>query len=314
MMGISATDALAPDKQHLVEQLIEECTESFGLDRAPRRGCHYYVDLSGNAAPMRLIERPTAREHIRYFGPDRAAAKVDGLIKAFRERGVIPSILNPGDTLAPTIVLDVLNHVRRYWAPTPPVRASERKRAVARISVVHGLSSILGMVSGVSNELDFDSGVETWTVEDESEGGFGAVITETDSDWLEIGSLLAVCAEESATWSIASVRRLSRPAAGTIRVGVEVLSRAEVKVEIAAVDSDGTKKELPALLLLSGRDGSAQREELDLVLPPESFTDGQNWVMRAFERPYVLTPRVLHERGEDYELARFRAQRSEKEP
>jgi hypothetical protein len=109
------------------------------------------------------------------------------------------------------------------------------------------------------------------------------------------------------------VRRLSRPAAGTIHVGVEVLSRGEVKVDLDATDSNGARKEVPALLLLSNQEGSAQRQELNLVLPPRSFTDGQSWVMRAFERPYVLTAGGVHERGDDYELARFQAQRPEEE-
>jgi hypothetical protein len=167
------------------------------------------------------------------------------------------------------------------------------------------------MVSGDSQELDFDSNVETWTVENESQGGYGALITETASDWLEIGSLLGIREEEGASWGIGLVRRLSRPAAGAMYVGIESLSRGVVKVNVSDETSDASHKELDALLLLSSSEGSAYRGELMLMLPPGTFAMGRILVMHAFERAYRLLPREQRDRGKGYELGRFRLQPAE---
>jgi len=304
MLGVSATDTLPPENLHLVEFFIEHYAEFFALVRAPRRGCHYYVDMMSGKIPARLVERVASAQGIRYFGPDKAATMVDRMIGTVSERGMVPPEINPGGMHKARSILDVLDHLVRYWDPTPPTRASERQAALARISVVHDFDSIVTMVSGDSQELDFDSDVETWSVENESQGGYGALITETASDWVEIGSLLGIREEEGASWGIGLVRRLSRPAAGTMYVGIESLSRGVVKVNVST--SGTSRKELNALLLLSSSEGSAYRGELTLMLPPATFAMGQTLVMHAFGRAYRLSPRELRESGKGYELGRFR--------
>jgi hypothetical protein len=310
MMGISATDALLPEDQHLIAFLIEGYGDLFGLERTPRRGCHYVTDLAGSFAPARLVERPAASPSIRYFGPDRASEEVDRLIEAIRERGMIPPELNAGGKRSAAAVLDVLDHVVRYWAPTPPIRASARTPSAIRISVVHGFSAILDMVSGDSQELDFNSNVETWMVQNESEGGFGAVITETASDWIEVGSLLAIGIEESASWAVGLVRRLSRPMANTIHVGIEILSRGAVKVATESVGASHPLREFDALLLLSSTAGSGPKGEVQMVLPRTSFAEDRAFTMRTHEVRYSLTPIRLCHMGDDYELVQFQACRA----
>ena len=309
MLGVSAADTLQPESLHLVEFFIEHYAEFFALVRAPRRGCHYYVDMLSGRTPARLVERVVPAPGIRYFGPDKAASMVHRMIGAISERGMVPPDINPGGMHKARSILDVLDHLVRYWDPTPPTRASERQAALARISVVHDFDSILTMVSGDSQELDFDSDVETWTVENESQGGYGALITETVSDWVEIGTLLGIREEEGAGWGVGLVRRLSRPAAGTMYVGIECLSRGVVKANVSTPDAP--RKELVALWLLSSSEGSAYRGEVTLMLPPDTFEMGQTLLMHAFERTYRLAPRELRESGRGYEVGRFRLQPAE---
>jgi hypothetical protein len=260
-----------------------------------------------------LVERIAPAPGIRYFGPDKAASMVARMIATISERGMVPPEINPGGLHKAGAILDVLDHLMRYWDPTPPTRASERQAALTRISVVHDFDSILSMVSGDSRELDFDSNVETWRVENESEGGFGATITETASDWLEIGSLLGIQVEECAGWGIGLVRRLSRPGASTMYVGIESLSRGAVKVNVSSKTSVGSSREWNALLLLSSSEGSAHTGEITLMLPPGTFVIDQTLTMHAFGRAYPLLPRRLHGSGKGYELARFRVQPAESE-
>jgi len=310
MLGVSATDALLPEDQHLVAFLVEGYADFFGLEGTPRPGCHYVIDPAGSCAPARLAERPAASPGGRYFGPDRASGEVDRLIDAIRVRGMVPPELSAYGTRSAAAVLDVLDHVASDWAPTPPVRTSARTPSAIRINVVHGFDAIVDMVSGDSRELDFNSNVETWIVQNESEGGFGAVIMETAGDWIEIGSLLAICVEESASWGIGLVRRLSRPTANSIHVGIEILSRSAVKVVIESEGAGHTRREFDALLLPSSAAGSAQKGELQIVLPSRSFFEDRAFAMRANKMRYSLTSNCLAQVGDDYEVARFRARRT----
>jgi len=55
---------------------------------------------------------------------------------------------------------------------------------------VHDFDDIVDTISGESESLSFDDNIETWTVENESEGGYGAVIAPSKGDWLKVGTLL----------------------------------------------------------------------------------------------------------------------------
>ena len=311
MLGISATDGLVPEYADLVDEFIRTYAEHFALERTPRPGCHYYVSLGSAKAPARLIQRVAASSAIRYFGPDAAVAMVDRTMDSINDRGMVPPEVNPGGMFKAAAILHVLDHLALHWGSSPPIRSSERTAALMRISVVHDFDSILSMVSGESLELDFNSSVEVWNVENESEGGFGAVITETVSDWLEIGSLLGIRMEEGATWGVGLVRRLHSPAEGVINVGIRYLSRGVVKVELTGVAAGASGADVNALVLLSSDEGSAQKGELSVMLPSGTFTADQSFTMRRLQRTYTLLPRKLLESGTGYELTRFLVRRSE---
>jgi hypothetical protein len=308
MLSISSVDSLSPEKLQLAESFIRVYADFFALERLPRRGCHYYVDLKAARGPARLLARIAPNRAIRYFGPDRAAASVANMIERVRERDAVPVELELGGRFDAQTVLDVLEHLTRYWGLTPPIRASERKPALMRIDVVHDFGSIMSMVSGESQELDFSSSMETWRVENESEGGFGAVVTEGVGEWLEIGSLLGIRLEEGASWGVGVVRRLSRPSSGQMFVGIQTLSKGAVKVDVSATSDDGHND---ALLLLSDSEGSAQTPELALMLPSGTFDAAKKFVVHAFGRTYPLMPKQLYARGADYECARFGLQQAE---
>lgn len=310
MLGVSATDGLVPDHAHLVDSFIRHYAEYFALERTPRPGCHYYTNLNSAKAPARLVERIAPGGTIRYFGPDKAAGMIDRMIDTINERGMVPTELNPDGLHKAAAILHVLDHLALHWGASPPIRASERTAALTRISVVHDFASILSMISGESQELDFNSNVEIWSVENESQGGFGAVITETVSDWIEIGSLLGIRMEEGASWGIGLVRRLHSPAEGVTHVGIGSLSRGAVKVDLSGTGPGALGADVSALLLLSSDEDSARKGELSIMLPSGKFAMDRSFTMRALERTYTLLPRELLQSGEGYELTRFVVRRA----
>ncbi len=65
--------------------------------------------------------------------------------------------------------------------------------------------------------------VERWVMQDESECGYGAVVESSDKDWLRVGVLLALKAQDAADWKLGVVRRLSRLDDQSSSVGIETL-------------------------------------------------------------------------------------------
>jgi len=81
-----------------------------------------------------------------------------------------------------------------------------------------------------------------------------------------------------------------------------------VRVDVSATSDD---KHDDALLLLSDSEGSAQTNELALMLPSGTFDAEKRFVVHTFGRAYPLTPKQLLESGTGYECARFRLQETE---
>jgi hypothetical protein len=308
MLSISSADSLPPEKVQLAESFIRHYTDFFALERLPRRGCHYCVDLRAARGPTRPVGRIAPNPTVRYFGPDRAIETVDSMIERVRVRDAPPVELELGGRFDAQTVRDVLEHLGRYWSLTPPTRACERKPVLMRIDVVHDFGTIMSMVSGDSQDLDFSSAMETWSVENESERGFGAVVTEGTSDWLEIGSLLGIRLEEGASWGVGVVRRLSCPPNGRMLVGIQTLSKGAVRVDVSATSDDVPND---ALLLLSDSEDSAQTPELALMLPTGTFDAEKTFVVHTFGRAYPVMPEQVFEKGAGYECARFRLQETE---
>ena len=136
-----------------------------------------------------------------------------------------------------------------------------------------------------------------------SAGGFGAVVPQTKGDWLKIGALLAMQPDGGNNWVVGMVRRLSKISSHEARVGIQTLSRAP---ELARFDLRGAaqgKAQEPGVLLPATGLGSG---EASIALRTGVFVPGQTLENRRGGRSYVYMPQDLAERGEDYDIVRFR--------
>lgn len=306
MLGISSTDSLLPEKLEIAERIVAQFSEFFVMSRQPAKGCHYYIDLGQDRPPARVITRLQMTPGLHFFGPGNAAQELEKLIALVQADGVVPSYINLGGTFDPEIVLESLRHLARYWAPTPPARSEERRNSVSRISVVHDFDEIVSTISGETQDLAFDSSIEVWTVENESPGGYGALMPTAKSDWLRVGTLLGVKLEDGAAWGVGIVRRLSAFDHKQRYVGIQVLTKGATVVKLAAIGVPGLAEQENALLLPSNANDTNGASEMNLLLKPGAFSLEKSMEMRAYERSYLLVPRKLMEGGHDFDMARFR--------
>ena len=308
MLYMSATDSLLPRKLEVAERVVSHFSEHFILQKQLGRGCHYHVDLAVARPPARLMARVSNLATVRYFGPGPAAELSQSIIDTITESGAVPSDLNLGGNYEPSVVVEVLRHLARYWSPIPPARAEERRKSFARINIVHDFDNIVSTISGDSNDLSFDESIETWTVENESDSGYGAVIPPSRGDWLKVGTLLGMRLEDGNSWGVGIVRRLTNTPNQHRYVGIQTLAKGGARVKLFPVGQriGGSDEGEDAVLLPSSAAESTGSGELSLLMRMGTFSPRQTFQMRAYERNYLLVPKQLLEGGQDFDMAKFR--------
>src|SRR5689334_19291403 len=310
MLGMSATDSLLPRKLEVAERIVSSFSHYFVLQKQLAKGCHYHVDLAVARPPARLMARVGSVPTVRYFGPGSACDVAEKVIGEITDRGAVPSDLNLGGNYEASLVIEVLRHLARYWAPVPPSRSEERRRSFARINIVHDFDEIIQIIAGGPKDmtdLSFDQHIETWTVENESENGYGAVIPPSKADWLKVGTLLGIKLEDGNAWGVGIVRRLSNdPTQQQRYVGIQTLAKGGARVKLFAVSGNKVETGEDAVLLPSSAAESSGSGELSLLMRMGTFSQRQNFKMRAYERDYLLVPKQLVEGGQDFDMAKFR--------
>ena len=145
---------------------------------------------------------------------------------------------------------------------------------------------------------------ELWSVENESDDGYGAVLPIGHCEWLHVGQVLAVKPSDTRVWAVGIVRRLAAQEGGLRNVGIELLARgARLVLLQRRTDAQQTWK---VLLLPSHTGGNASLGEVSLLLPAGSFLPDASLEMELYGTRYILEPRLLLEHGNEFEMARYR--------
>jgi len=299
MFSAGAPDGMLPAEIELAERLIAAYAPRFAIGTAPAAALPFWTDLAKAMAPLRASRAPQPGPALRCFGAGAALEEAHALAETLMVGGKPPADLNLGGNVEAQTLQEVARHLHSYWSPQAPERKSPRHAVKSRLSVANGYAGVLGVLGG-GETLDFDvKGAESWIVENVSAGGFGAMVPQLKGDWLRVGALLALQPEGGSNWVLGVVRRVSKTAAQQARVGIETLSKAPVLSKFAV---SGARSMQEQGVLLRNGDASEAR----IVLKPGVFAPAQNLEIARGGRQHVYIPQAVAERGEDYEIARFR--------
>jgi hypothetical protein len=308
MLAVSSPDGLLPIQLDIAERLVARFAPELVASRRAGEGLHYVFDLAAARPPGRLARISGLPPSTLFFGPGKAARQVAELLALVEHNDALPADLTLGTEHRRERVGETLRHLGRYWSRDLPERRQRRRRHMESVTVVHEFAEVVANAGGLFLESPFISNDESWTVEDKSESGLGAMVSEPQGHWIRVGQLIGIRRDEGVTWAVGIVRRVTSDEEGNRHVGVEVLSDggAAVTVLPAATserDEDvGPDGEICVLLSSS----SMQAGEVTLLMQPGWFRPGRVLEMRAYDRRYLLTPLGLSEKGEDFELVRFR--------
>ncbi|HEX4325707.1 MAG TPA: hypothetical protein VH105_02760 [Burkholderiales bacterium] len=315
VLAASAPDALSPAELDTAERLIAHCAGKLRVTPQPQPDSTYWFDLANPRHPLRLAAPPEQiTPGLRFFTTTAGHADMQAMLVRIDQTGELPRGVDLGGITDVRVVRDVLKHLVLNWAPKPPVRKSERRRIQARMVVAHGFTQLVGMMQGTGMDMVLDAvppETETWVVENMSAGGFGAVIQQVKGDWLKIGSLLAVQPDAAGTrgsWDLAIVRRLSRDGEGAAKnqasVGVQVLARQAITVELRPQQGAWSSGN-PSVEGIYMADASEPGAAL-LAMPPGLYMPGEQLQAAVAGRRHLLFPIGITERGDDYDMIRFR--------
>lgn len=307
MLWAASPDTLPPALFEIAERLTAHFSPHFEIGRSRRGSTCYAFDLDGNRGPGRLgLAAPVKRSMI-LFGAGVASDAMEE-VKGALERGTVPAEIDLGGIYRPGAVLEALNHLSRQWAPNPPERRHLRHRVQARLAVINGLDRLIEEI--VSSGTLGLAGIESWLIEDISASGFRATIPEMRPDWIRIGALVGIRPEGVERWGVGIIRRLARDRQNQGYVGVQTLAHETDSVRlrpttgrwgsVLKVDPEGC---LPALRL---KEFSPVRGELVLAARSGFFSMNQGLDILSEAAWSQAEPLALMERGEEFEIARFR--------
>ena len=302
VLSVSAMGNLLPSGQAVAERVIAAVAEFFLLHRKPAAGCHFAVDMQASRAPYRIGEGIKPARGVRFFGPGDAGVMVEGFLAQLATQRTVPAQLRLDPAFEPSLVREVLQHLARHWGAKPPTRGEVRHRVLATAHVAYGFERVLAAVGGEHTQ---DEVTEAWTVENESSGGFGALIPARDDDWLEVGRLVAAKPDWPSSWCVGVVRRLTARSPMHRSVGVEILARGGVCVELAPLPLKAGLVPLRGILLPTEAQTSLAGGEVELVLPRGSTAQLASCELRMHCRLYRIERRRIADSGSDFEIARF---------
>ena len=302
MLSLSSPDSLLPAEVDLAERAIAELGGNFAIAKEGGAGLSHWIDLGDPMAPLRLAKLPQPTPGLRFLGPGSALAGLEVLMRRIEATGQLPPALAGGAIGDTETALEVLQHLHLYWSPALPERKHPRHNVKSRLSIVHGFAGVVVALNGGGASADSDKQTtENWIVENVSAGGFGAVVPQAKGDWLKIGTLLAMQPDGGNNWVVGMVRRVSKVSNQEARVGIQTLSRAP---ELTRFALRGNKEQEQAGVLLPA--AGLGTGEASVALPTGVFVPGQNLENQRGGHSYVYMPQEVAERGDDYDIVRFR--------
>lgn len=158
---------------------------------------------------------------------------------------------------------------------------------------------------------------ERWVMENESDGGYGAQISEQTDDWVRLGKLVGLRPEKKGHWNVGVIRRMRRIGPTQQYVGIEVISeRPKVltlrpeknearPLTIDGIDPVGFVAPITALYLKPETDGQGAGKMDSLILQSAEYAKERELWFGAKGITYHIRLKQVVERGDDWLRASF---------
>lgn len=296
--GVSS---LSPLLMHLAERLVAQYCAGVEIGAQQRADSMFSFDLDHPAPPMRVKVGIAIQPATRFIGMSVLRLKLEALQRTL-EKNVVPDDLNLGGTYDAALVRQAVQHLLHYLAE-PPLRRSARRNIKIHMNVVSGFAR---MVERTEVGLNFNEEQPAcWELQDISASGFRTVLSAQASDGIRVGSLLGTQPEGVTRWGAAVVRRIRRDDENQLHIGAEMLTSQIAGVALSQSGGGVGFEDGQPALWLQAKQGAPSGEAI-LLMKADTFSMQRSLQTRLEGKGYLLIPAELHEKGCDYDLARFR--------
>lgn len=293
---------------HISERLFAYLGKGLQVAQSYNGSALFAFDLTQPTPPLRATAEANIHASLRFVEAEGMRSQLDSLVKTL-EKGIVPDTLNLcGAKYEVDLLREVATTLLQGLTLPPPTRRNPRRQVKVNLKVASGFFKMLEQTDvGLNFGIDES---EFWEVEDISATGFRCVVPLAQAEGVKIGTLVGSRPESVSHWGAGVVRRLSRDAQHNMHIGIEVLSTRFVGAPLVDRGKSGADAGMLGLYLNRPADTGG---EAWLLLKPETFSNNHSMVMQLEDKAYLLLPLALVERGEDYDLARYRMMEQEQE-
>ncbi|MFA6120138.1 MAG: hypothetical protein WCT35_06270 [Sideroxydans sp.] len=303
----STAGTMIPLHAHITERLFTYLGKGLQISKSYNGIGLFAFDTAQPTPPMRATAEATIHPAIRFIEAEGVRQQLDSLIKTL-DKGIIPDALNLyGARIEAEQVREIANSLMQSLTLPPPTRRNPRRQIKVNLKVANGFFKMLEQTD-VGLNFGADES-DTWEIEDISATGFRSVVPLARAENVRIGTLVGSRPESVSHWGAGVVRRLSRDAQNNLHIGVEVLSSRFVGVPLTDKAKSGADAGMLGLYLNRSADTSG---EAWLLMKVETYANNRSLVMQLNDKEYLLLPLALVERGDDYDLARYRMMEQDK--
>lgn len=149
---------------------------------------------------------------------------------------------------------------------------------------------------------------ESWTVENESEGGYGAILPSVENDWVRIGSLIGLRHHgEHHDWQIGVVRRLTKVNTEQLYAGIQMLNYTSFSVKLEGLDKvkhlNLSVSGVPDLAAMTEKNGLlliSEDKQASLLMQTADYSSDK--VLKLVGREKIITVKLKEvcEKGVDW--------------
>jgi len=283
LLALSAPDKLLPKQVELVSDWLGLWADRIEIGREIRPHHHLFaINLDTDSAPRRL-RRDMLGEQWRYGASARLVAVVQDTLDALAQ-GKTPAELGLPEESGDPVNVDLLRRLTHLWSRDMPVpvRRHERRAARKPLSIVRGLDAVIERLRRMG---DADQGEEApqWTLENESDSGFGVQCSARGQEQLRVGEIIGVVSDQQPNaMTIGVIRRIARRSDGGVEAGIETLSKTPLVVELSALNAQN------GIPVLYSPDVKREGKDRFLLVPHGAYLDAGECKLAAQGRAYRI--------------------------
>lgn len=294
----SGTGTLKPQQAHLAERLVAHVCATLAMGAEPGEETLFQFDLSQSNPPVRYNGETAAHPNLRFISLGEAQQQVAALIGGL-EAGDLPEELNLGGRYPVDAVLEIAKRLSGGWLSAPPARRNVRHSISVNLAVLKDLSEVMPVVAGGAAPAGGPG--RNWVAEDISATGFRCILDVSQGAGVRVGSLIGFRAENVQHWGVGVVRRLRRGEQNKLDAGIEILTGRMIGVRLREEAGAEGAGEIPGIWISPA---SPPATDARILVRPGGVAEERPLRMRMGAKSYIVTPRAVAERGDDFDLMR----------